>query len=160
MFYTHSDKPRILAAPLNCLQDIIHVWAVSIRQWGSIAFNAKYIRIIHLSFIQQKNVVQLLSHGRLFVTPWTAACQALLFSTISQSLLKSCPLSQWYYPTISSSVVPFSSCLQSFPASVFSDESALPIRWPKYWSFSLSVSPSNEYLGLISFWTDWFEPCP
>ena len=55
----------------------------------------------------------------------------------------SCPLSRWCHPTISSSVTPFSSCPQSFPASVFSNESALPIRWPKYWSFS--ISPSNEY---------------
>ena len=66
-----------------------------------------------------------------------------------------CPLSQWCHPTISSSVVPFSSCLQSFPALVFSNESAFPIRWPKYWSFS--ISPSNEYSGLISFRIDWFN---
>ena len=117
MFYTHSDKPRILAAPLNCLQDIIHVWAVSIRQWGSIAFNAKYIRIIHLSFIQQKNVVQLLSHGRLFVTPWTAACQASLSITNFWSLLRLMWIKSVMPSTISSSVIPFSSCLQSFPAS-------------------------------------------
>ena len=63
----------------------------------------------------------------------------------------SCPLSWWCYPTISSSVVPFSSRLQSFPASVFSSESVLRIRWPECWSFSFSISPSNEYSGLISF---------
>ena len=57
----------------------------------------------------------------------------------------------------SSSVIPFSSCLQSFPASVFSNESALPIRWPKYWSFSFSIGPSNEYSGLISFRMDWLD---
>ena len=62
-------------------------------------------------------VVQLLSHVRLFVTPWTAAHQAFLSFTISRSLLKSCPLSQWCHPTNLSSVIPFSSCLQSFPAS-------------------------------------------
>ena len=116
----------------------------------------------------------------------------------------SCPLSRWYHPTISSSVVPFSSRrLQSFPASrsflfltliftlfyftvlywfchtltwirhrctwvpnpeppslkVFSNESVLHIRWPKYWSFSFSMSPSNEYSGLISFRMDWLDPC-
>ena len=60
--------------------------------------------------------VQSLSRVRLFVTPWTAACQASLSITNSRSL-NSCPLSQWCHPTISSSVVPFSSCLQSFPAS-------------------------------------------
>ena len=70
----------------------------------------------------------------------------------------SCPLSRWCHPTISSSVVPFSSCLQSFPASgSFLVESVLPIRWPKYWSFSFNTSPSNEYSGLISFRTDWLD---
>ena len=70
----------------------------------------------------------------------------------------SCPLSRWCHPTISSSVIPFSSGLQSFPATrVFSNESAFHIRWPKYWSFSFSISPSNEYLGLISFRMDWFD---
>ena len=70
----------------------------------------------------------------------------------------SCPLSQRCYPTISSSVVPFSSCLLIFPTiRVFSSESALHIRWPKYWSFSFSISPSNEYSGLISFRNDWFD---
>ena len=69
----------------------------------------------------------------------------------------SCPLSWWCHPTISSSTVPFSSCLQSFPASgVFSNESVLHIRWLKYWNFSFSISPSNEYSGLISFRFDWF----
>ena len=71
----------------------------------------------------------------------------------------SCPLSWWCRPTISSSVVPISSCFQSFPASgfFFSSESVLFIRWPKYWSFSFSISPSNEYSGLISFRMDWFD---
>ena len=68
----------------------------------------------------------------------------------------SCPLSQWCHPTISSSVSPFS-CLQSFPASVFSNESAVCIRWPKCWSFNFSISPSNDYSGLISFKIDWFD---
>ena len=64
----------------------------------------------------------------------------------------SCPLSWWYHPSISSSFIPFSSRLQSFPVSgSFSSKSVLHIRWPKYWSFSLSISPSNEYSGLIFF---------
>ena len=67
------------------------------------------------------------------------------------------PLSQWCQPAISSSVVPFSSCLQSFPASVFSNDSAVHIRWPKYWSFSLNISASNEHPGLISFRMDWLD---
>ena len=68
-----------------------------------------------------------------------------------------CSLCRWCHPTISSSVVPFSSCPQSFPASVFSTESALHIRWPKYWSFSFNISPSNEHPGLMSFRMDWLD---
>ena len=69
----------------------------------------------------------------------------------------SCPLSWWCHPTTSSSVVPFSSCLQSFLASRSFPMSVLPIRWPKYWSYSFNISPSNEYSGLISFRMDWFD---
>ena len=69
----------------------------------------------------------------------------------------SCPLSQWCYLTVSSSAALFSSCPQSFPVSVFSSESALCIRWPKYWSFSFSISPFSGYSGLISFRIDWFD---
>ena len=67
----------------------------------------------------------------------------------------SCPLSQWCHPTISSSVVPFPSCPQSFPASG-SFQMSQP-RWTKYWSFSFSISPSNEHPGLISFRMDWLD---
>ena len=71
----------------------------------------------------------------------------------------SCPLSQWYHLTMSSSVVPFSSCLQSFPASGSFQMSQLfwLIRWPKYWSFSFNISPSSEHPGLISFRMDWLD---
>ena len=68
----------------------------------------------------------------------------------------SCPSSRWCHPAISSSVIPFSSCAQSLPASG-SNESTLCKRWPKYWSFSLSISPSNEHPGLISFRMDWLD---
>ena len=69
-----------------------------------------------------------------------------------------CPLSRWCHPAISSSVVPFSSYPQIPPSiRVFSNESALSIRWPKYWSFSFSISPSNEHPGLISFRMDWLD---
>ena len=68
----------------------------------------------------------------------------------------SCPLSRCH-PTISSSVVLFSSCSQSLPASGSSSESILRIRWPKYWSFSFNISLSNEHLGLISFRMDWLD---
>ena len=64
----------------------------------------------------------------------------------------SCPSSQWCHPPISSSVVPFSSHIQSFPASgSFSTKSVLHIQWPQYWRFNFSISPSHEYSGLISF---------
>ena len=70
----------------------------------------------------------------------------------------SCPLSRWCHPTISSSVVPILLLPSIFPSvRVFSNESVLHIRWPKYWSFSFSISPSNEYLGLISFKMDWLD---
>ena len=64
-----------------------------------------------------------------------------------RSCSDSCPMSEWCHPAISSSVFPFCSCLQS----------VLHIRWPKHWSFSFSISPSNEYSGLISFMIDWFD---
>ena len=68
-----------------------------------------------------------------------------------------CPSSQWCHSTIPSSVVPFSSCLQSFPASGSFQMSQFSARWPKDWSFSFSISPSHEYSGLISFKIDWFD---
>ena len=69
-----------------------------------------------------------------------------------------CPVSQCYYLTISSSVIPFFSCLQSFPASKsFSSELALRIKWPKYWSFIFSISPSNDILGLFPLRFDSFD---
>ena len=74
----------------------------------------------------------------------------------------SCPLSQWWHPTISSSVIPFCSCLQSFPRiRVFSNELVLHMKWPKYWSFSFSfsISPSNEYSGLIALGFTGWSPC-
>jgi len=69
----------------------------------------------------------------------------------------SCALNRWCHPTISSSIIPFSSCLLFPSVRVFSNESVLLIRWPKYCSFSLSNSTSNEYSGLISFRIDWFD---
>ena len=68
----------------------------------------------------------------------------------------SCPLNQWCHPTISSSVIPSPPSFNLYSIRVFSSESTLHIRWPKYWSFSFSISPSSEYSGLISFRMDWF----
>ena len=67
----------------------------------------------------------------------------------------SCPLSRWQHPTISSSIIPFSSCPQSLLAS--QSFPMLHIRWPKYWNFSFSISPSSEHPGLISFRMDWLD---
>ena len=102
-------------------------------------------------------VVQSISRVQLFVTPWTAPRQASLSFTISLSLLRFRSIESVMSSNLSSSVIPFS-CLQSFPSiRVFSNELALCIRWPKYCSFSFSISPSNEYTGLISFRIDWFD---
>ena len=67
------------------------------------------------------------------------------------------PSSPWCHPAISSSLIPFSSWPQSLPASVFSNESTLHISWPKDWSFSFNLSPSNEHPGLLSFRMDWLD---
>ena len=107
--------------------------------------------------LAQISSVQLLSRVRLLETPWTAAHQASLSITNYWSLLKLMSIQSVMHPTISSSVVPFSSCLQSFSASGSFLRSVLHIRWPKYWSFIFSISPSNEYSELISFRMDWLD---
>ena len=101
--------------------------------------------------------VQSLSHVWLFATAWTAACQASLSITNSWSLLKLMSIEL---------VIPSNHLILCHPLllpsifpsiRVFSNESVLHIRWPKYWSFSFSISPSNEYSGLTSFRIDWFD---
>ena len=102
--------------------------------------------------------VHLLGHVLLFVTPWTAACQASLSITNAWSFLrllsiKSVMLSNHLILCHSLLLLP-----SIFPSIwVFSNESALCIRWPKYWSLSFSINPSNEYSGLISFRMDWLD---
>ena len=102
--------------------------------------------------------VQLLSQVRLFATPWTAACQASLSITSSWSLLK---LVSFELEMSSNHLIlcdPFLLLPSIFLSiRVFSNESVLCIRWPKYWSFGFSNSPSSEYSGLISFRIDWFD---
>ena len=102
-------------------------------------------------------VVQLLSHVQLFAIPWTAARQASLCFTISQSFLK-LPSIESVMPSNHLSLCsPLLFLPPIFPSiRVFSNELALRIKWPKYWSFSLIISPSNEYLELISFRINWF----
>ena len=102
--------------------------------------------------------VQSLNYVRLIVTPWTAAHQTSLSITSSQSLLKLMSIT---------SVMPFDPLILCHPLllppsvfpsmSIFSNESVFHIRWPKYWRFSFSISPSSEYSGLISFRMDWLD---
>ena len=109
-------------------------------------------------YIAKFSSVQLLSCVRLFATPWTAARQASLSITNSQSLLKFMSIE---------SVMPSNHLIlcrplllppSIFPSiRVFSNESVLRIRWPKYWNFSFNISPSNEYSGLNSFKLDWLD---
>ena len=103
-------------------------------------------------------VAQSLSSVRLFVTPWTAVLQAALSFSISRSLLKLMSIE---------SVMPFNHLVLCHPLlllppifpsiRVFFNESAICIKWPKYWSFNFSIRPSNKYSGLISFRIDWFD---
>ena len=121
---------------------------------------------VHSTFLWKKewrpfcwiSSVQLLSHVRLFATPWTAACQASLFITNSQNLPKLMSIE---------SVMPSNYLILCHPLLLppsifpsirgFSNESALRMRWLKYWSFSFNISPSNEHPGLISFRMDWLD---
>ena len=100
--------------------------------------------------------VQSLSHVRLFATPWIAARQASLSITNSRSLLKLMPI-EWMMPSSHLILCCPLLLLPPIPPNikVFSNESTLRMRWPKYWSFTFSISPSNEHPGLISFWMDW-----
>ena len=116
---------------------------------------------VNLPFFHFKDTIaivfQMLSHVQFFVTPWTAARHTSLSFTISLNLLKLMSIE---------SVMPSSHLILSPPSPpslnlsrirVFSNESALCVRWPKYWSFSFSISSSNEYSGLISFRIDWLD---
>ena len=104
-------------------------------------------------------VFQLLSHVRLFATPWTAARQASLSFTISWSLLRLMSIESVMPSNHLILCCPLLLLPSVFPSiSVFSNESVLHIRWPKYWSYSFSISPSKEYSGLISLrWTGWIS---
>ena len=112
----------------------------------------KTLTIIAVVFVQSLSCIWL------FLTPWTTARQAVLSFTISQSLLK---LTSIELVMPSNHLIlcrPLLLLPSTFPSiRVFSNESVLHIRWPKYWSFSFNISPSNEYSGLTSFRMDWFD---
>ena len=123
--------------------------------WNKFVYQEIILQILVFSFCFPFSSVQLLSRVWFFATPWTAACQASLSITNSRSLFKLMSIE---------SVIPSDYlilCHPLLPPSifpsirVFSNESVLCIRWPEYWSFSFSISTSNEYSGLISFRMDW-----
>ena len=103
------------------------------------------------------NVVQLLSRVQLFATPRTAACQTSLSFTVFSSLLKLLSIESMMPSNHLILCCPLLLLSVFLSIRVFSNESALCIRWPKYLNFSFSISPSNKYSGLISFRIDWFD---
>ena len=106
---------------------------------------------IQFSSVQSLSRVSLRLHG---LPPARLLCP----SPTPRAYSNSCPLSPWCHPTISFFVIPFSPHLQSFPASVFSNVSVLHITWPKYWSFSFSISLSNEHPDWSPLgWTGWIS---
>ena len=118
-------------------------------------------KVVLVSAVQQSELpiaVQFLSHVQLFATPWIAACQASLSFTISWSSLRFMSIES-VMPSNHLILLHSRLLLPSiFPSiRIFSNESALRIRWPKYWSFSFSISPSNEYSELTSFRIDWLD---
>ena len=123
-----------------------------------------YISLSSLcSCVMFSQSVQWLIHVWFFATSWTTACQASLSIINSQSLLKFMPIESVMpsnhlilcHPLLLLNLLLLPSIFPSI--RVFSNESALHIKWPKYWSFSFSISPCNEYSGLISFRTDWLD---
>ena len=120
-----------------------------------------FISLSFISFIDYSFLfgsVQLLSRVRLFATPWTAAHQASLSITISQSLLKPMSIESMMPSNHLILCRPLLLLPSIFPSiRVFSSESVLHIRWSKYWSFSFSIIPSKEIPGLISFTMDWLD---
>ena len=138
---TVSDKTEQLKLSLSADIIIIHIWFCYISLTFSFRFSS----------------VHSLSHVRLFATTWTVDARPPCPSPTPRAYSISCPSSQWCHPAISSSVIPFSSCLKSFPASGSFQMSHSSIRLPKYWTFSFSISSSNKYSGLISFRMDWLD---
>ena len=148
--YEHLDCFQFLAV-VNSTAPVPHVLEIHIWERDLLVIVYAYLQLYFVV------VLQSLSHVRLFVTPWTIASQASLSFIISHSLLK---LLFIELVMVSNDLIFFPLLLLPSIFSsirVFSNEFALCIRWPKYWKFSFSVSPSNEYSGLISFGIDWFD---
>ena len=133
--------------------------STTVQSINSSLFNYINLQSYHQfsSVAQFSQSVQLLSRVRPFVTPWTAARQASMSITNSQSLLKLMSIGS-AMPSNHLILYPLLFLPSIFPSiRVFSNESVLHIGWPKYWSFSFSTSPSNEYSRLISFRIDWLD---
>ena len=144
---------QIMSKDFNSFLHLQHIY-------NKHSINVCFDRILKMYFLVLQSSLLVLddqspSCVRLFVAPWTAACQASLSLTISRSLSKFMSIP---------SVMPYNHLILCHPLllpsifpsiRVFSNESAVCIRWPKYWSFSFSISPSNEYSGLISFKIQW-----
>ena len=143
----------MVSTALSSLQPLLLFWSL---HFPNVSCNRYYQKIWHPAATLFSSV-QTLSRW-LFVTPWTAACQAYLSISNSRSLLKLTSIEL---------VMPSKHLILCHPLLLppsifpsirgFSNESVLPIRWPKDWSFSFTISPSNEYSGLISFRIDWFD---
>ena len=123
----------------------------------SVSSSLKHVQKTRLRKFRNHSV-QSLSHVQLFATPWTAACQASLSITSSRSLLKLMSIESVMPSNHLILCRPLLLLPSIFPSiGAFSNESALCIRWPKYWTFSFKISPSNEHAGLISFRMDWLD---
>ena len=134
----------------------------TLNSWREEQFMDSYMWLsalnAHIQIWSQFSLVQLLSHVRVFATPRAATRQASLSITNSQSLLKLMCIELVMPSNHLILCRPLILLPSIFPSiRVFSNESALCIKWPKYWSFSFSISPSNEYSGLISFRMDWLD---
>ena len=129
------------------------------RQWGCLHFYTSLGTCLLWWLLQaQFSSVQSLSHVQLFATPWTAAHQASLSITNSWSFLKIMSIKSVMPSNHLILCHPLLFLTSIFPSiRVYLNELVLPIRWPKYWSFGFSISPSNEYSGLVSFRMDWLD---
>ena len=114
-------------------------------------------RYIRLNYIYPCPAFSSFTHVRLFESPWTTHSRPHYPSPTPGVYPNSCPSSQWWHPALSCSVIPFSSCPQSFPASGFSSMSQLFTLGGQSISFSFNISPSNKHPGLISFRMDWLD---
>ena len=154
--WQESPALSIVVLSRPCVIDCFIVLSCFLQFFRSVPATVICLFVL-INSVFQKSTVQSLSRVRLFATPWTTARQASLSITNPQSLLKLMSIE---------SVMPSNHLIlcrpllwpSIFPSiRVFSSESVLCIRWPKYWSFSFSISPSNEHSGLIFFRIDWFD---